>query len=150
MKPTKYGSRSSENKNKRHFFRWEKGPGVGTGTCQHCGTKMKMVEDGPRGGLERAYAKKGSNKFEVGKEPACITRSAEHQVSAGKSPAKKSGSTAKKGSKKAAKKNGKAGKAGAKKGGTRAKTAARKTPKKAAPTPTSVASAESEASTTES
>lgn len=139
MDPTKYGSKSSENKNKRHFFRWgEEGPGNGIGTCKYCSCKMKFKEAGVRGGKERAYAKKGSTSYEVGKEPQCITRpESAIQVSAGKSP-KKSGSTAKKGSKKSAAKSGNT-KKGAKKGGTRKKSAPRNQTKKPASTPTAPA-----------
>lgn len=118
MEKPKFGSKSSEDPNKRHFFKWSgKRSGEGVGTCLYCPCKMKFKEDGPRGGKVRMYSKDGKSWGE--KEPQCHVR--EHAVAA-KSPAKKNGK------KKAAKKTGtKRSSAGAKK-----KAVANKSPRKAA------------------
>jgi hypothetical protein len=92
----KFGSKSSEDPNRRHFFRWgAEGPGVGTGKCMYCELRMKFAEKGPRGGRMRLYSKDGKTWGE--KEFQCHVR--EHAVAA-KEPTKKNGT------KKAAKKNG--------------------------------------------
>ena len=94
MTPTKYGTRSSKSKNRRHFFRWPKEPGKGVGTCKYCDVRMKLAPVGNRGGLDRVYSKTGK-KWSPG-EPACHTREA---VVAAKSPRQaKNGSKAKRGS----------------------------------------------------
>lgn len=128
----KYGSKSSEDPNRRHFFRWGKeGPGHGTGKCMYCELRMKFVEKGPRGGRMRLYSKDGKTWGE--KEYQCHVR--EHAVAA-KEPAKKNGA------KKSAKKNGTTRAAnGAKKTNASAKKSPRKSAtkkrsaKKAAPAP---------------
>lgn len=128
MNAPKYGSKSSENPNKRHFWQWSgEAPGEGTGTCKYCGAKHKFASKGPRGGKVHVYAKKGSTTF-IETEMQCVTRPAE-QVVAAKAPkkaaGKKSGTATKKGGKKKAK-------AGAKKGGTRSKSAPKAQAKKSA------------------
>lgn len=126
MAAPKYGSKSSENPNKRHFFQWSgESSGDGTGTCKYCNCKMQLKEKGPRGGKVRMYAKKGTNAY-TETEFQCVTRPAE-QVAAAKAPVKKSGSKSGKG-----RKNPKATKPGAKKGGTRSKSAPKKQTKKSA------------------
>lgn len=143
MNPPKYGTKSSENANKRHFWRWSgENPGEGVGTCKYCAAKHKFVAKGPRGGKVHVYAKKGSTTF-TETEPQCVTRTAE-QVTAAKQPKKKAG---KKSGTTAKKKNGKkVAKAGAKKGGTRSKSAAKKQSKKSAAT--SAPATETQASST--
>ena len=124
MQTTKFGSKSSENANKRHFFRWESGtPGVGKGKCMYCGCKLELRAEGTRGGKERVYYAKDGHRLEH--EPQCVDRTKlAVQATAGKKAEPKSGSTPKKGSKKA-KKNEEVAKTAAVKRGTtkRAKVA---------------------------
>lgn len=70
----KYGSKSSSDPNKRHYFRWESGtPGEGVGCCIHCGLEMKFVENGKRGGKHRVYRTPGTRAW-VEREQACVHR----------------------------------------------------------------------------
>lgn len=121
----KFGSKSSEDPNRRHFFRWgAEGPGVGTGKCMYCELRMKFAEKGPRGGRMRLYSKDGKSWGE--KEFQCHVR--EHAVAAkepAKKGAKKSGSTAKRGSK-TEKKNTKKAASTAAKRNTKKSTKAKK------------------------
>lgn len=123
----KFGSKSSEDPNRRHFFRWKDGPGVGVGKCMYCELKMKFKEDGPRGGKVRMYSKDGKSWSE--KELQCHVR--ENAIAA-KEPAKKGSKkkAAKKGGTKrsngAAKKSAASSKKTARKGGTKKRSAKKK------------------------
>lgn len=119
MQTTKFGSKSSENANKRHFFRWESGtPGVGKGKCMYCGCKLELRAEGTRGGKERVYYAKDGKRLDA--EPQCVDRTKlAVQATAGKKAEPKSGSVAKKGSKKAKKNEEVAVKAAVKRGSTK-------------------------------
>lgn len=93
MTPTKFGSKSSGNKNKRHFFRWKETPGEGIGKCMYCDCRMQFKAVGDRGGLDRVWSKNGGAFTD--KEPECRARPHVEAVSA-KSPSKKKKATAKK------------------------------------------------------
>lgn len=92
----KYGSKSSPDPEKRHFFKWNgEKSGEGIGTCMHCGLQMKFEENGTRGGKHRVYKKKGERAWSE-KETQCVARSRSLALAA------KEPKPAKKASKKAA------------------------------------------------
>lgn len=92
MTPTRYGSKSSEDKSKRHNFKWPDGDRSegSVGVCRYCGCKMQYKRIGVREGLDRVYAKAGERTF-TEKEPQCIRRPDAVEATAHKSPAKKKG-----------------------------------------------------------
>lgn len=131
MTPTKFGSRSSHNKNKRHFFRWKDKPGVGIGKCMYCDCRMQFKAVGDRGGLDRVWSKNGGAFTD--KEPECKARPHVEAVSA-KSPKKKA-TVKKKPAKRAAPKK------------TARKSPAKKRTKKAPPPAAAMTAAAHEAAT---
>lgn len=81
---TRYGVKSAPPGTQGHFFKWDGGaPGVGTGTCIHCGVKQQQRPNGVRGGKLRFYRSVGTRAW-TETEPKCV-RKTEAVVSKAKS-----------------------------------------------------------------